>query len=187
MTASLDGFTLGRTLGSGFSAKVKHGTSADGSEYALKIFRLDNPQFNDKAFKLLKEEVEATTQLDHRHVVKYFEFKERANMIKKNGTAVEVAYIAQEMIAGGELFDYVANSGPFSEDICKYFFKQMLQGVHYIHSKGFSHRDLKPENFLLSRGGCDLDQAKVLGQAKGQVQARPKCHSQRWQHHGPTV
>ena len=78
MTATLDGFTLGRTLGSGFSAKVKLGTSQDGTEYALKIFRLDNPEFNSKAFKLLKEEVEATTQLDHRNVVKYFEFKESA-------------------------------------------------------------------------------------------------------------
>lgn len=85
MPGSLDGFTLGRTLGSGFSAKVKLGTSQDGTEYALKIFRLDNPQFNERAFKLLKEEVDATTQLDHRHVVKYFEFKENATMIKGSG------------------------------------------------------------------------------------------------------
>ena len=44
-------------------------------------------------------------------------------MHKKDGTTVEVAYIVQEMISGGELFDYVANSGPFNEAICKYYFK----------------------------------------------------------------
>ena len=27
---------------------------------------------------------------------------------------------------GGELFDYVANTGAFSESICRYYFKQML-------------------------------------------------------------
>lgn len=55
------------------------------------------------------------------------------------------------MITGGELFDYIANTGPFTEAVCKYYFQQMLLGLSYIHSKGFSHRDLKPENLLLDK------------------------------------
>ena len=42
MTSTIDGYTLGKTLGKGFSAKVKHARKADGSEYALKIFNKDS-------------------------------------------------------------------------------------------------------------------------------------------------
>jgi len=96
--AHIDGYTIGRTLGSGFSAKVKLGTREDGTEHALKIFRKDNPNWDEKTFKLLKEEVESTTQFDFKHVVKYFHFSEDATYIKKNGDEVQVAYIAQEMV-----------------------------------------------------------------------------------------
>jgi serine/threonine protein kinase len=115
----------------------------------LKIFDLNNPKNNKKAMDLLKKEVEACDKLQYKHIVKYHEFKEEASMVKSNGESVPVAYIAQEAIQGGELFDYVANSGAFSEKICRYYFKQMLLSLHYIHKNGFSHRDLKPENILL--------------------------------------
>ena len=39
MTATIDEYILGKTLGEGATAKVKLGTTADGSEFALKIFK----------------------------------------------------------------------------------------------------------------------------------------------------
>ena len=60
MTSTIDGFTHSKTLGSGFSAKVKLATDANNAEYALKIFDLTNPVNSKKAVELLKKEVEAT-------------------------------------------------------------------------------------------------------------------------------
>ena len=62
MPSTIDGFTIGRTLGSGFSAKVKVGIAQDGTEYALKIFKKSNPNFDARAFNLLRSEVAATEQ-----------------------------------------------------------------------------------------------------------------------------
>lgn len=72
-------------------------------------------------------------------------------MTKKTGQQVPVAYIVQELVSGGELFDYVANSGPFKESMVRYYAKQLIQAVHYIHTKGFAHRDMKCENILLDK------------------------------------
>ena len=56
-----------------------------------------------------------------------------------------------ELGLGGELFDYIAVSGGFTEKYARYFFKQFMNGLDYCHRNGVAHRDLKPENLLLDQ------------------------------------
>lgn len=85
--------------------------------------------------------------LNNQHVVNYIEFGE-ADYQKAKGSKT-VNYIALDLAERGELFDFISNSGPFSEETSRYFFKQFLSGLDYVHKSGVTHRDLKPENLLL--------------------------------------
>lgn len=53
-----------------------------------------------------------------------------------------------EFAANGELFDYVAESGPFSEPESRFFLHKMLIALDHLHSKGYCNRDIKPENIF---------------------------------------
>lgn len=70
-------------------------------------------------------------------------------MYVKGDKEREVDYIALELAQGGELFDFISNSGPFNEKTARYFFHQFMDGLNYCHQSGVCHRDLKPENLLL--------------------------------------
>ena len=72
-----------------------------------------------------------------------------------------------EYAGGGELFDYVAETGKFSEKVARTYFHQMMNGVHYMHERGYANRDIKPENLLLSNNFvlkiADFGFSKMLG------------------------
>lgn len=38
-----------------------------------------------------------------------------------------------------------------SERVAKYLFKQLIEGIRYLHKQGVVHRDLKPNNILVSQ------------------------------------
>lgn len=84
-------------------------------------------------------------------MVKHYSMSENSTWTTGSGKQKSVAYIAQEFVEGGELFDYVAICGAFREPICRFYFKQILMGLHHLHSNGLGHRDLKPENILLDK------------------------------------
>jgi len=62
-----------------------------------------------------------------------------------------VKFIVLELVGGGELFDFVALGGRLDEGTARHYFGQLLDGLQYMHNKGFAHRDLKPENLMLDK------------------------------------
>lgn len=52
-------------------------------------------------------------------------------------------FSSSSSVAGGELFDFLAEKESLSEEEATQFLKQILDGVFYLHSKQIAHFDLK--------------------------------------------
>ncbi|MES1907871.1 MAG: hypothetical protein MHM6MM_000905 [Cercozoa sp. M6MM] len=63
----------------------------------------------------------------------------------------DVTLVVQELALGGELFGLLMHTGPLSEPLARLFFHQLIDGVSFLHARGFIHRDIKPENLVISR------------------------------------
>jgi len=85
-------------------------------------------------------EASILSSVEHEYIVKVFDCFENEHYL----------YMVMEFVQGGELFDFVKNKGAVDERRAAKFFKQLLEGVAYLHAKGITHRDLKPENILLN-------------------------------------
>jgi serine/threonine protein kinase len=60
----------------------------------------------------------------------------------------KISYLVLELAEKGELFEY-ALDGSFQTQVCRFFFKQLLQALEFCHSKNIAHRNLKLQNILL--------------------------------------
>jgi serine/threonine protein kinase len=96
----------------------------------------------------LKKEIEILAELKHPNIVNLVEFHESADYVKKNGQSYKAVAIIMELVPGGELFEYVADSGRFSEEVARTYFRILIETLEYCHNQGIAHRDLKPENLL---------------------------------------
>lgn len=88
-------------------------------------------------------------KLDHPNIIKMYDYSDKQKLISADKSEQDVFYMALELARGGELFDFVAQTGRFSEEIARYYFLQLLDALEYIHTKGISHCDIKLENVML--------------------------------------
>eukprot|EP00331_Platyophrya_macrostoma_P019324 CAMPEP_0176465988 /NCGR_PEP_ID=MMETSP0127-20121128/37619_1 /TAXON_ID=938130 /ORGANISM="Platyophrya macrostoma, Strain WH" /LENGTH=406 /DNA_ID=CAMNT_0017859059 /DNA_START=31 /DNA_END=1252 /DNA_ORIENTATION=- len=68
--------------------------------------------------------------LSHPNIVNLIEFNESIDYVKRDGRKVKVVAIAMELAQGGELFEYVADSGRFSESTARFYFKQIIETLN---------------------------------------------------------
>ncbi|NXP38628.1 DAPK1 kinase, partial [Leiothrix lutea] len=67
-----------------------------------------------------------------------------------------------ELVAGGELFDFLAEKESLTEEEATEFLKQILNGVQYLHSLQIAHFDLKPENIMLLDRNVPKPRIKII-------------------------
>jgi len=112
-----------------------------------------NKKNNNKvAIKSINKDGELPVEILQSEVSIMRKINNHPNVICLKGLfeSAEEIHLVLEVAEGGELFDYIVARGNFTEDEACNIFKQMLDGVLYIHNNDVVHRDLKPENLLLS-------------------------------------
>ncbi|KAJ3501526.1 hypothetical protein NLJ89_g9295 [Agrocybe chaxingu] len=134
-------------IGKGATSVVRLAHKWDRSEeklYAIKEFRKRRKNESEKEYvKKLTAEFCISSTLHHPNVV------ETVDLIQdENQHWCEV----MEFCPGGDLYAAIKKGGmsPSEVECC---FKQILNGVSYLHSQGVAHRDIKPENLFFDTKG----------------------------------
>uniref|UniRef100_A0A7S1THS8 Protein kinase domain-containing protein n=1 Tax=Compsopogon caeruleus TaxID=31354 RepID=A0A7S1THS8_9RHOD len=139
-------YTVGKVIGSGAYSKVRIGSSRESNELvAIKIIDKKNCPERDLVF--LEREVDVVKNINHQNVVKTYDVFETNDEL----------YIVLEYMEGGMLYDIIAEEGSFTEQNAADVFREMMQGLVYLHDKGIVHRDIKPENILCQNKSWPLN------------------------------
>ncbi|KAJ7696376.1 kinase-like domain-containing protein [Mycena metata] len=135
-------------IGKGATSVVRLAHKWDRSEgekmYAIKEFRKRRKTETEKEYvKKLTAEFCISSTLHHINIV------ETVDLVQdEQGRWCEV----MEFCPGGDLYAAIKKGGmsPSEVECC---FKQILEGVGYLHSQGVAHRDIKPENLFFDTVG----------------------------------
>uniref|UniRef100_A0A671R4K9 non-specific serine/threonine protein kinase n=1 Tax=Sinocyclocheilus anshuiensis TaxID=1608454 RepID=A0A671R4K9_9TELE len=132
--------------------KCRH--KSTGVEYAAKFIKKRRSKSSRRGVSKndIEREVSILKEIQHPNVITLHDVFENKN---------EVILIL-ELVAGGELFDFLAEKESLSEEEATEFLKQILDGVSYLHSKQIAHFDLKPENIMLLNRSVPHPRIKLI-------------------------
>lgn len=139
-----DEYEVGEELGAGAASRVfacRH--LRTGERLAVKAVDLRRLRLlGDRGDQLgrLDREVSILSELRHERIVNLCGFHHTENWY----------FLVMELVAGGELFDLIVRRRSLCEIEARHVFRQLLEGVGYMHARHIIHRDLKPENILVA-------------------------------------
>lgn len=133
--------------------------------YAMKIFT----HKQERPHPYYRNEIRFAS-LKHPNIIDIVHYENEKDTIEK-GELKKVSYILMEYAPHGDFFDFITkNAENIDEKLARTYFRQLIDGIEYLHSSGVAHLDLKPENLLLGADFnlkiADFDLSHVYGDAK---------------------
>ncbi|XP_055052068.2 calcium/calmodulin-dependent protein kinase kinase 1b [Misgurnus anguillicaudatus] len=90
------------------------------------------------------QEIAILKKLDHLNVVKLVEVLD--------DPAEDNLHLVFDLVPKGPIME-VPTDNPLSEDMARYYFRDVILGIEYLHYQKIIHRDIKPSNLLLGDDG----------------------------------
>ncbi|CAH8272646.1 unnamed protein product [Arabidopsis lyrata] len=145
----------GQLLRRGSFGSVYEAISEDGLFFAVEeVSLLDQGSQAQECIQQLEGEVALLSQLEHRNILRY-------RGTDKDGSNL---YIFLELVTQGSLLKLYQRY-QLRDSVVSLYTKQILDGLKYLHDKGFIHRDIKCANILVDAYGAvklaDFGLAKV--------------------------
>jgi serine/threonine-protein kinase ULK/ATG1 len=152
---------LDKILGKGKYSNVYLGEIIENNKnIAIKKIKVNNLDF--KQYKILQDEI-----LIMNKIILYQKNDNKCKNIIDCYDIIEnfdYIYIILEYCENGDLSKI--DNLPLNEDKVKYYFKQLLNALLYLHNNNIIHRDIKPKNILLKNNYkdivlCDFGYSKI--------------------------
>eukprot|EP00055_Hartaetosiga_balthica_P010572 m.45521 g.45521 ORF g.45521 m.45521 type:complete len:511 (+) comp7226_c0_seq1:288-1820(+) len=184
----ISSYLFGGAFGQGWRAEVKLTDSAEHGDIFIKTMRCEDDiilrgmeteteisQRRRAKHEAIRKEIqvvadERIAKMDHPNIATPLVMYGNARI--RGEVDVKMFFIVSELCAAGMLCEYLVfrnADGPrgatsFCEHTARYFVRQLVEGVAFMHDNKMTHRDLKLENLVLT----DTFQLKIIdfGSAK---------------------
>ena len=85
------------------------------------------------ALENFRNEAEVQKNLDHKNIVKLYDFIERIKVVLNGDPPKDVSAIILENCQGGDFLEYLMEGGAYPLGMCKYLSRQVLSALDYLH------------------------------------------------------
>jgi serine/threonine protein kinase len=129
----------GRLIGKGSYGRVYHALNVEAGEW-IAVKQVDIPTSSSDlqngklmdSMEALNQEIKLLSDLEHENVVQYlgYDIDQEEDHL----------YIFLEYVPGGSLASSLGSKGGFDVTLVKFFTRQILVGLEYLHDRNILHR-----------------------------------------------
>ena len=142
-TKKVNQYVMVKKLGQGANAKVYLAIDIlEKVSYAAKALRLIG---RENSGSMIEREIRIMRALKHENIVKLYEVL--------HDPQNDIVYLIMEYADCGSLQHLIDSKTQLSDHDLASIFRQVIDGLLYLHEKGIVHQDIKPSNILLFSNG----------------------------------